>query len=175
MQEDYAKATGAPGYVTIQGVAYRVKKFNPRDLGDLQAWLKKQMPDPRLMARELCAGLPDAVALQIWKDLSEEAKDWPPTVMSWKGNFQLMFTWEGNAMVAWVALRKHQADVTYERALQITADATTEEIAELMRAAFPEDTFGPKVQVAMEPVSDTRKSDAPSPIASDGLLTLSTT
>lgn len=148
MSDDYARATGRPGYITIQGVEYRPKKFSPRDIGDLQAWLKQQVPDPRLMARELCAGLPDAVALAIWRDLSEQAKDWPPTVMSVEGNKLLMLTFDGNAMLVWVALRKYQADVTWEKAKTIAETIELDEISELIRLGFPEETFVPKDQAS---------------------------
>jgi hypothetical protein len=151
MSDDYAKATAAPGYISIGETQYRPKKFGPRDIGDLESYLKREFPDPRLMARELCAGLPDAVALKIWTDLSEQAKDWPVAAMSSKGSYQLMFTWEGNANLAWVALRRYQADVTLDRARQITADATTDEIAELIRACFPEDSFTPKSPASPAP------------------------
>ena len=149
MSDDYAKATARPGYVVLDGVEYRNRKFNPRDIGDLEAYLKREFPDPRLMARELCRGLSDAVALQIWNDLSEEAKDWPVAAMSSRGSYQLMFTWEGNAHLTWVSLRKHHAEIDLAKAREITKDATTEEIAELVRACFPEDTFAPKDQTSL--------------------------
>ncbi len=151
MAEDYAKATARPGYVTLAGVEYRPKKFAPRDIGDLEAFLKREFPDPRLMARDLCQGLPDAVALKIWTDLNEEAKDWPVTILSAKGNHRLMFTYEGNAVLIWVALRKNHAEVTLEKARQIAEDVDTEEISELLRAGFPEDAFVPKGQAGPTP------------------------
>jgi hypothetical protein len=144
MTDDYAKATAAPGYVRIGAVEYRARKFSPRDIGDCEAWLKQEFPDPRMKARELCAGMSDAVALVIWQELSEEATDWPVAAMSAKGSYHLMFTWEGNAYLAWAAFRRNQADITLDRAREITADATTEEIAALVRAVFPEETFLPK-------------------------------
>ena len=145
MAEDYAKATAAPGHVTIGEVTYRASKFGPRDLGDLQAWLKSQVPDPRLMARQLCEGLPDAVALQIWTDLSEEAKDWPPSLTSEIGNNMLLFTHEGAAQVIWVCLRRYNAGVTLEKAREMAAIVSNEELASLLNAGFPEPTFSPKV------------------------------
>ena len=78
MAEDFAKLTASPVPIVIQGVQYLVGKFSRRDLGDLQAWIKSQVPDPRLMAREICAGLSDAVAIRVWEDLSREAELWPP-------------------------------------------------------------------------------------------------
>lgn len=145
MNEDHARATAAPGYVIIGDVTYRSSKFGPRDLGDLQAWLKSQVPDPRSMARELCAGLSDAVALQIWTDLSEEAKDWPPSLTSDMGNNLLLFTHEGAAQVIWVCLRRFNASITLDEARKMALTVSNEELAALLNAGFPEPTFSPKV------------------------------
>jgi hypothetical protein len=151
MPEDYARATAAPRTVTIGGATYLASKFAPRDFGDLAAFLKDQVPDPRLKARELCAGLSDAVALQIWTELSEEAKDWPPTITSRAGNQLLMMTLEGNARIIWIALRRYNPGVTLERARQIAETVTMEEIVDLFHAGFPEETFDPKARTATEP------------------------
>jgi hypothetical protein len=151
MPDDYAKATARPGYVRIGETEYRPKKFGPRDVGDLEAYLKREFPDPRLMARELCAGLSDTVALKIWSDLSAEAADWPVTVASNRGNRALMLTFEGNAMLLWIALRRHHADVTLDKARQIAEEVTLEEIGAVLNAAFPAETFLPKDQTSPAP------------------------
>lgn len=151
MSEDYAKATAAPSLITINGREYRVGKFGPRDIGDFEAWLKKQVPDPRLMARELCAGLPDAVAIEVWRDLSAEAMNWPPSVESRLGNKLLMGTHEGHALLVWVSLRRHNADFTLEQARSLTQN--DDNIAlEVARLSYPEPTFDPKAETATEPV-----------------------
>jgi hypothetical protein len=145
MSDDYAKATAAPGFIAISGRDYRVGKFGPRDVGDFEAWIKTQVPDPRLMARELCAGLPDAVALEVWRDLSAEAASWPPGVDSREGNKLLMQTWEGNALLVWVSLRRHNADFTLEQARQLTKNDDTLAI-QVSAIAYPEPSFDPKPQ-----------------------------
>jgi hypothetical protein len=149
--EDYAKATAAPRYVTINGREYRVGKYGPRDIGDLEAWLKTQVPDPRLMARELCAGLPDAVALEVWRDLSAEAMNWPPDVTSRIGNKLLMNTWEGHARLVFASLSRHNADFTLDEARTLTK-ADCELAIEISNLSWPEPTFDPKGQPAMTPV-----------------------
>ncbi len=151
MADDYAKATAAPRHITINGREYRVGKYGPRDIGDLEAWLKTQVPDPRLMARELCAGLPDAVALEVWRDLSAEAMNWPPTVESRQGNKLLMGTWEGQALLVWVSLRRHNADFSLDEARALTKN--DDELAiEVTRLSYPEPTFDPKDDPATMPV-----------------------
>lgn len=150
MNEDYAIATAAPRQVMIQGSLYLVGKFRPRDLGDLGSWLKSQVPDPRLKARDICAGLSDAVALEAWKELSEEAKDWPPSVTSPAGNQLLLLTHEGNSQLLFVALRRHNKSVDMEAARRIAEDATIEEIIAVLNAGFPEDLFAPKSTTSTE-------------------------
>jgi hypothetical protein len=150
VSDDYAKATAAASFIEIGDVTYRVGKFGPRDIGDLEAWLKSQVPDPRLAAKDLCAGLPDAVAKEVWTDLSMEAANWPPSVDSRQGQKLLTQTWDGNAMLLWVSLRRHNASFSLEDAKRLTK--TDDEIAiKVMLLAFPEATFDPKSQAATGP------------------------
>ena len=181
MNEDYAKATAAGVPVTIGGREYRAAKFGPRSYGDLNAWLKKQKPDPRMMAKELCAGLPDAVALQIWRDLQDEAQDWPLSLDHAEGNRLLTLTSEGAAQVVWVMLRKYQPHVTLEKAGEIAADITSEELNELIGArSAAEPTHDPKAEMSLkdptptESPSVTKNSDADWQNFTGGHLTIST-
>ena len=59
-EDDYIKATAAPGWVTIGGKRYQAGRYGPRDRGDFNGFLRDRFPDPRLMARELCQGQSDA-------------------------------------------------------------------------------------------------------------------
>jgi hypothetical protein len=152
--DDFAKATAAGTPVAIGGVSYRVAKFGPRSYGDLNAWLKAQKPDPRTLAKELCAGLSDAVAIEIWRDLKDEAQDWPITVDTYQGNMLLTTTSEGAAQVVWVTLRQYQPDVTLQRAAEIARDMTVEEVGLLIRAALPEPTHDPKAERISSPTGE---------------------
>ena len=181
MNEDYAKATAAGVPVTIGGGEYRAAKFGPRSYGDLNAWLKKQKPVARMMATELsCRGLPDAVALQIWRDLQDEAQDWPLSLDHAEGNRLLTLTSEGAAQVVWVMLRKYQPHVTLEKAGEIAADITSEELNELIRLGLPEPTHDPKAETSLkdqaptESPSVTKNSDADWQNFTGGHLTIST-
>jgi hypothetical protein len=148
--EDYSKATASPRTIRIGDVDYRVAKWGPRDIGDLEAWLKSQVPDPRLMARQLCEGLSDAVALEVWRDLSMEATSWPPDITSRQGNKLLMNSHEGHTQLLWVALRRHNASFTLEQAREIAR--TNYEVAMQAAAlAQPEEDFSPKSPAATEP------------------------
>jgi hypothetical protein len=144
MSDDYAKDTASPSTINLGGTIYQVGKFGPRALGDLQAYLKRVVPDPRLMARELCRDMSDAVAAEIWRDLSAEARDWPPAIDSHQGNMLLTTTSEGAAQVVWVLLRRHNPTVDLARATEIAADLDTEQINELIRLGWPQANFAPK-------------------------------
>lgn len=152
MADDFAIATASPRRVTIAGGEYLVGKFTPRDLGDLQAYLKESTPDPRLKARELCRELPDAVALRIWLDLNEEAKDWPPSPFSTEGNRALTTTAEGAARVLWVMLRKHNAGIDLPRAREMAESVPFGDLVRLIELGFPDEDFAPKAPTTpMEP------------------------
>ncbi len=106
------------------------------------------------MARELCAGLSDAVAIAIWRDLADEAKDWPPSIESREGNRLLLMTYAGNARLLWVALRRHNPGITQETASKLAEHITLEEVAALTRLGFPEETWDPKATPATEPAEN---------------------
>lgn len=142
--DDYAKATAAGTPVTIQGKSYRAAKFGPKAIGDLNAWLKAQKPDPRLMAKDLLPGLSDAVAREIWRDLWDESKDWPLMLGHPEGAQLLATTSEGSAQVVWVSLRKYQPGIDLAAARAIADEMDPEEVGALIAAGFPEDSFDPK-------------------------------
>lgn len=142
--DDYAVATGAGRPVHLDGIEYRVGKLSPADLGDLQAWLKEQVPDPRILARDLCRDMPDAVAIRIWQDLHEESKDWPPSPLGGHGYRLLTMNREGAARVLWVLLREHNPGVDLERARAMAARIGYMELGSLFDMGFPEPSFDPK-------------------------------
>lgn len=143
MPEDYAKAVGAAMMLTINGREYQVSKFTPRDIGDIQAWLKSEIPDPRLEARKMLDGLPDAVAISIWRTMAEEAKNWPPTLGDERANQLLTTSTEGVARLIWVTLRKHNG-IDLEKARELANTIEIDEVNELVRLASPESADVPK-------------------------------
>jgi hypothetical protein len=142
---DMSRAVGSPTPVMIGEAQYLVSKLTARDMGDMQEFVKSKCPDPRLMARELCAGLPDIVALEVWRSLAEEAKDWPPELGSYKARDILNFTSDGIAYQVWVFLRKHNKQVDREEARRIAETITDEDMTTLMVAANPAPKFTPQL------------------------------
>lgn len=147
MSDDFARATGSPLYVTINGKEYRVSKFTPRDIGDIQAWFKSEVPDPRVEARKFIEGIPDAVAIEVWKTAVEEARNWPPTLGDERSNDLLVASSEGVARLLWVTLRRHNG-IDLPQARQLVDHLDIGDIAELIRLASPESADVPKASTA---------------------------
>ena len=83
------------------------------------------------------------VALRIWDDLSKEAQLWPVTMLDEQGNTELCNTHEGAAVVLWVSLRRHQPGFTIERARELAAEVSDEELNQLIRYGFHLDEYRP--------------------------------
>jgi hypothetical protein len=152
MSDDYGRDVAAPSTITLNGVTYRVAKNGPRIFGELSQFLKSYVPDPRLRAKEIIRDLPDAVALEIWKEYSEEARYWPPTLESVEGNTILVTTIEGATQVVYSLLRKHHGEMTIEKARAIAEDLTTGQVSEMIRLSMPEADFDPKGPADRGPV-----------------------
>jgi hypothetical protein len=144
MSDDYARATGASGFISIDGKEYRVSRFTPRDIGDLQAWLKNEIPDPRIEGRRMIEGLPDGIAREIWLTYANEAKNWPPTLGDDHGNTLLTTTTEGVARLLWVTLRRYNG-IDLVKARELAAMVEISQINDIVRLASPESDNAPKV------------------------------
>ena len=132
-----------PRSITIDGKEYRVSKFTPRDIGDIQSWLKSETPDPRQEAKKLMEGLPEIVAVEVWRTLAEEAKSWPPSLGDSRANDLLIGSTEGAARLIWVTLRKHNG-VDLAKAREIATTIDMSDLNELLRLASPESAEVPK-------------------------------
>lgn len=138
------------GEFTFDGMTYRVAPIGPRVIGELNAWLKEHVPDPRAKARDLCRGLPDGVAIEVWKDLAREAKDWPPILISPQGNRILTTTLEGAIETAWTLLREHNPGFTRDDAARIAARLDFDQINTLIQAAMPRPAVDPIIQAILD-------------------------
>lgn len=136
--EDFAKVTAAPRTFTIEGRDYRAAKLSPRGIGDLQAYLKEVIPDPRMVARDLMHGLPEVVQLEVLRRSYEEAKDWPPAFGDPK-TFHHFLSIEGQARLLWVCFRKHNPGFTLDFARELSEryEMEIEELNRLMELVSP--------------------------------------
>ncbi len=148
--EDYARATDSTQTVEIDGKSWQVSKLTPRDIGDLQAFLKEQVPNPRLLARDLCAGMGDELAKHIWDSLNEEYRSWPPSLGTAEGNQLILHTFEGNARLLWVVLRRHNRHVDLDRARELAEAVDLDLINRVLAMALPEYASDPKARTATE-------------------------
>jgi hypothetical protein len=142
--DDFGRATAAPGSLRINGREYLVSRFTPRDIGDLQQFMKEILPDPRSRVRELIRDLPESVALQVWKDMNAEARDWPPSFGSEQSTSILTTTFEGNARLLWVTLRKHNPGFDLNAARELAGVVEFEDINRIIALASPESAGDPK-------------------------------
>jgi hypothetical protein len=144
MAEDFARATGAPQMFTINGKPYFLGKLTPRALGDIQAFLKEQVEDPRSRTRRLMEGLPDSVQLAMWQQACEEARSWPPSLGD-EGTFSLLLTEEGQARILWIAFRRHNPAFTLDEARKISAEyeMSADELNDLIARMSPKEIGDP--------------------------------
>lgn len=157
MSEDYARSTAAPRQFQIEGKVYQVSKLTPRAIGDIQAFLKDAIPDPRKLIRPLMDGLPDVVQLEMWRGACEAAKSWPPEIGS-EESIQALLSVEGQAKFLWVAFRRHTEGWTLEKARELSAryEMSSEEFGELMELMGPKELGDPLAPTATETDSATK-------------------
>lgn len=143
MTNDYAHATGAPRTISLDGVDYKVPRLRPRDLGAMQQFVKERVPNPKVEARRLMEGLPDAVAIHIWDQAVEEARDWPPPLGSPQATAILMSA-EGQAMFLHLLLSRTTADFTEEKARELAERISVGDMERLIDLSRPGEPGDPK-------------------------------
>jgi predicted Zn-dependent peptidase len=144
MADDFARATGAPVSLVLAGKEYLVYKLRPRDLGELEAWLKSVTPDPRLEVVKLIKDVPEEVGKHMWDTACAEAREnWPPRFDTADGE-RLLSTPEGEARIVFQILKRGLPGLTLEQARDLAEALSAEDVAALTRAAGPGDPGDPK-------------------------------
>lgn len=123
--------------VQVQGQTYPIGRFTPRDLDELQEWLNEAVPDPRAKAIEMCRGLPDAIALQVWADISIEARSWPPRIDGIEGNRLLTMTHEGASRVIWTLLRRASPSLDLAASRSLAEVFSLDDLIRLIAMGLP--------------------------------------
>lgn len=116
--KDLAIPSGSNRQILVNGKTYMVPKFTPSILGQINNWLKDLVPNPKDEARRRMEGLSDAVALAMWSDAVQEAKEWPPMLATADGN-RLLMQYNGMPVLIHALLSKANRDVTREESEQI--------------------------------------------------------
>jgi hypothetical protein len=143
MADDFAAATVAPRTFTFEGVDFKVHKLRPRDIGEIEAWMKDKVPNPKGEALIFMKGQSDAVAMHIWDEACKEAAEWPPQFENDSGQ-ALLLTAEGGARLVWVILRRGTPSLTLDQATEIADHMSVEDLNRLATLAMPGDPDSPK-------------------------------
>lgn len=143
MSRELAEVTAAPRTFTYGGDQYTVQKLRPRDLGEIQAWLMDNSPNPKAEARKYMEGLPPDVQIHIWDQAVEAARHWPPTLDSEAGN-NLLMTPDGQAFLTWVALRRSIPGFDRDRARDLSEKMSRGEFETLLSLINPGEPTDPK-------------------------------
>lgn len=144
MSNDYARATGQPRPIELGGKTYQVPILRPAILGELSAWLKEVVPDPRVIARQHMEGLPDEVQKAMWLNAVEEARYWPPSVNSTEGKERLVSTYDGQVRTLYALLRRTTAGFTQDDAQSLAETMSSDDFDRLFELATPGELGDPK-------------------------------
>jgi hypothetical protein len=133
---DFAKATGAPALVQILGQEYKVFELRPRDLGEMEAWFRSVVPNPRIEALTYMKDQSDAVAMHIWDSMIDQP--WPPKFQSEEGQ-ELLLSAEGQARALHIVLRRGFANgqFTLDDARDLTERMSLKEVLDVLNVASP--------------------------------------
>lgn len=127
----------------LQGRNYEVGSLTPRAIGELRRFILSQIPDPRDRARQAMEGLPDAVAIAIWHEACDAARDRMPDLDS-EAALEHLATPEGQALFLWIAFRERNAGFNLDAARALSKDyaLSGEEFGALMGLMVQADREG---------------------------------
>jgi hypothetical protein len=150
--------------VTLAGSVYQVDKLSPKHMGEFDAWLKSQVPDPRKEVLPLLKEMHSDVAKHAWDKAVEESHYWPPTFLDPQGQRLLLQTHVGQTEFLFVVLKRHQDGFTRKNAAELAEQIDYAELTTVFEALMPEDfAVPPKAEV----VPVTAATNPPEPTATD--------
>jgi hypothetical protein len=135
MSDAAIDSAGGPKAVVIGGATYLARPFSDEEFAALADWVGQRLSDPiKAIAADL-AGLPPALQQAAIAE-AVRLKAAGGTDPSPKAYRQAIYTPEGAAFVAYLAVRKEHPAVTHkEIAGAITAENMNDVLAEVGRAA----------------------------------------
>ena len=142
---DLATLTGAPAHVEAGGESHDIHPLTLDDLGQLQAWVDAQRPDPfEVVSRQLAAG---KWSLEQQKHLLacavHEASQ-PKPRLGTPEAAALLNTITGRAEQLYMAIRKGEPDFSRKQALEFYEKLNAAEVARALSAAEAELATAPK-------------------------------
>jgi hypothetical protein len=144
---DIASLTAAPRAFRLDGAEYTVSPLTYADIGEIQAFFKDEVPDPRAEARRHMDGLPDAVAIHIWDRAVEAACDWPPRLGDPRAT-ALLLSPRGMALVLRLALRRGHPGLDAAEYERLAGRMSRSDFDRLLGLAFDLEPADPKAAAA---------------------------
>ena len=120
--------------VTIGGHLFHFSELRLEQLGRLQAFINRTVPDPWQHARSRVAGLPDGVAAAVLENARQESLRWPPQLGTGAGAVALLSTDEGQVLALHEALQVHQPAMTLDDARAVFKAMRKDTAAEMRKA-----------------------------------------
>ena len=143
-RDDLATVTAAPKTFRLDGADYAVPKLRPREMGEIQAWIKSRFPDPRVEARLAIQDCKfESLAHKIWEAAEAQAKEWPPKFGSSRVEAELA-TADGFGFMVWILLRRTVPGLDQARARELADRLEAAEFKQLLTLAMPEGLDDPK-------------------------------
>lgn len=136
---DALSAITAPSHlVTIGGTPYRVSPLSYNLLGELEAWINRQLPDPIAMAKKMAEGLPDKQAEAVIMEGFRMAMLGPVRIQSPEAA-RVIESPAGGSYVLWLSLRTHQPNLMLADMERLVDSLSPADFAALQKLIFDED------------------------------------
>lgn len=173
---DAQTASGAGAKVTLGGRELTLHPLTVGDLGDLQAWVHTQLPDPIKVAKELAEGLPAEVAKELALNAYEDVRSGARRLGSPEA-VQLLNTLQGWRELLFLHGRKGQPSMTRDDWESVVLRAVEADLAQLQESLGEEkggavpDPKAPSSSPPTAAPSTSATSPSPSPSGTGGGLT----
>lgn len=134
MDLDLDQLTDQPTPVRIGGKEYLFSELPLESLGELQKWLRTNVPNPLVAVRQHLDGFDAEQQAALLDQARRDALHWPPKVGTARGAAALLGDEPGQVEVLWVALRVHQPTCTRDQAARLYKQLKREALSEQRRA-----------------------------------------
>ena len=112
--------TDQPEYTaTIGGQEYGFSELTLESKGRLQAWIRKNLPDPMEQVKTILDGLTQEDRNHLLNEARKERKDWPPDLSTNAGRVAILSTDAGQAELFFEAFRAHYPEITRPGAYRV--------------------------------------------------------
>jgi hypothetical protein len=135
---------GSPTEIDLGGKSFRVGPLKLRELGELQAFVRKVVPKPTEAVKPLLEGLTADERKALLAEARAEERHWPPAIGTRAGNAPVLTTPEGQRLFLRVLIGKHQPGFSNEDAEELMGILAEEDFGVLVGLAFGDEGTDPK-------------------------------